>query len=129
MKIQINATGQIVDEPLNRAQRWINRGIAHVVKEEVKPAVAEVKTVEFKGLAERIEKLSPDELRGSENTLKVLGDLGKRIEWEKTESTLEELPEVTEVDLIEPIPERFTSFEDEPKVSKSTWKPKKKKSK
>jgi len=37
MKIQINATGQIVDEPLNKAQRKINKGIAHVVKEEVKP--------------------------------------------------------------------------------------------
>jgi len=83
MKIQINATGQIVDKPLNIAQRWINKGIAHVVKESVIPIKEPAKEVEV----------------------------------------------VTEIDLIEPIPERFVSFEDEPKVSKPIWKPKKKKSK
>ena len=51
MKIQINATGQIVDEPLNRAQRMINKGIAHLperVKDEVKltPPVIEIKEEE-----------------------------------------------------------------------------------
>ncbi|HUV84824.1 MAG TPA: hypothetical protein VMV86_03895 [Methanosarcinales archaeon] len=95
MKIQINATGQIVDEPLNRAQRMINKGIAHVVKEEVKPVV--------KPVVKPIEK----------PVIKVV----------------KELPKVVEIDLIEPIPERFVSFEDEPKVSKPIWKSKKKKSK
>jgi len=51
MKIIINATGKPVDEPLNRAQRMINKGIAHLperVKDEVKltPPVVEIKEEE-----------------------------------------------------------------------------------
>ena len=52
---------------------------------------------------------------------------------------IKEVEVITEIDLIEPIPERFTSFEKLPeitkknvgklKTSKSIWKPKKKKSK
>jgi hypothetical protein len=47
MKVRLNVTtsyegrslklGDEVDIPLNIAQRWINNGIAHVVKEEVRP--------------------------------------------------------------------------------------------
>jgi len=82
--------GDIIDIPLNIAQRWINKGIAHAVKEEVKPVVIKVKPVE-KPVVE----------------------------------VIKELPKVVEIDLIQPIPERFVSFEDEPKVSK----PKRKRSK
>jgi len=39
MKIQINATGKFEDVPLRIAQRMINKGIAHIVKEEIKPEV------------------------------------------------------------------------------------------
>jgi len=120
MKIQINATGQIVDEPLNRAQRWINRGIAHVVKEEVKPIEPDI-----------LKRITDE--AGRWNTKAIEDELKKLEEKSKPEIKTDEIifrePEVTEVDLIEPIPERFTSFEDESKVSKSTWKPKKKKSK
>ena len=100
MKVILNTTtnykgctlklGDEIDIPLNVAQRWINRGIAHDVKGGVRPVVIVKKPV-----VEIVKKL----------------------------------PKVIEIDLIEPIPERFTSFEDEPKVSKPIWKSKKKKSK
>ena len=93
MKIQINATGQIVDESLNKAQRWINKGIAHVVKEEVKPVGIVEKPV-VKKVVEAIKE------------------------------------KVTEIDLIEPTPEWFTSFEKLPEVTKeNVSKPKTSKSK
>jgi len=82
--------GDEVDLPLNIAQRWINKGIAHAVKEEVKPVV--------KPVVKPIKK----------PVIKVV----------------KELPKVTDIDLVEPIPERFTSFEDE--TSKPIWKSKKK---
>ena len=106
MKVKLNVTtnynrqslklGDEIDIPLNVAQRWINKGIAHVVKEEVKPAVIVVKPV-----------VKP--------VVKVVIPIVKE--------------KVTEVDVIEPIPERFTSFEDKPKTSKPIWKPKISKSK
>jgi len=102
MKVKLNVTtnyegctfklGDVIDIPLNVAQRWINKGIAHVVKEEVKPVGIVEKPV-VKKVIEAIKE------------------------------------KVTEIDLVEPIPERFTSFEDEPKVNKLTWKPKTSKSK
>jgi len=71
MKIQINATGKIEDIPLNIAQRKINKGIAHIVKEEIKlekyiekigepiiepPEEIKIEIGELEELAEPIEK-------------------------------------------------------------------------
>lgn len=38
MKIQYNNTNKIEEVPLNKAQRLINKGLAHIVKEEIKTA-------------------------------------------------------------------------------------------
>lgn len=53
MKVQLNLTtnfngvslraGNEIDVPLNVAQRWFSRGIAHPVKAEPKPAPVKVK--------------------------------------------------------------------------------------
>lgn len=58
MKVKLNVltnyerqtlnAGDEVDIPLNVAQRWINKGIAHVPKEEVKPVEKKVIKAESK---------------------------------------------------------------------------------
>ena len=125
MKVKLNVTtnyegctfklGNEIDIPLNVAQRWINKGIAHVVKEEVKPIEPDI-----------LKRITDE--AGRWNTKAIEDELKKLEEKSKPEIKTDEIifrePEVTEVDLIEPIPERFTSFEDELKISKPTWKPK-----
>ncbi len=43
MKIQLNNSGQVIDERLNRAQRLIRLGLATVYIEPVKPKIKKVK--------------------------------------------------------------------------------------
>ena len=51
MKIQINATGKFEDVPLRIAQRMINKGIAHIVKEVIKPEIIHA-NLEYDGIEE-----------------------------------------------------------------------------
>ena len=105
MKIQINATGAVVDEPLNKAQRLINKGIAHVAKEEIKPIEPIIKTAE-----------------DAKEFVKTIMEYPEKTE----ESIIFREPEVKEVDVIEPIPmDHYVDF-DEPKEVKTIKKAKKK---
>jgi len=118
MKIKLNVTtsyegksfksGDEIDIPLNVAQRWINKGLAHIPEEipfsDFIPSKKEQKI---------IDKYSEKQ--------------GWPIKEEKTdESIIFREPEVTEVDVIEPIPmDHYVDF-DEPKEVKTIKKAKKK---
>ena len=60
MKIQINSTGKFKDVPLRVAQRMINKGIAHIVK-EVKPKVKIEEPIIFR--ESEIEEVKPKRKR------------------------------------------------------------------
>ena len=64
MKIQINATGKFENVPLKVAQRKINKGIAHIAKEEVKKIVVEKVIEEVKPKVKRKRKVKDiDEIK------------------------------------------------------------------
>lgn len=76
MKIQINATGKFENVPLKVAQRKINKGIAHIAKEEIKKVIVEEVVKEVKPKVKRkrkikdidevktIEEFTPEEIQG-----------------------------------------------------------------
>ena len=89
MKVQLNTItnygGQalkpndIADVPLNVAQRWITKGIAHPVKEEVKPAVevkqAKPKVKKDKKIKEAIFREPEMKVKKAKKTKKVKEDI------------------------------------------------------
>ena len=123
MKIKLNTTtnyegctfkiGDEIDLPLNVAQRWINKGIAHIPAE-----------IPF------------NDFVPSKKEQKIIDEYSEKQGWpikeEKTEESIifrepEVKEKVTEVDVVEPIPmDHYVDF-DEPKEVKPIKKAKKNK--
>ncbi|MHB8276367.1 MAG: hypothetical protein ACYDIA_01770 [Candidatus Humimicrobiaceae bacterium] len=110
MKIIINATNQIEDRPLREVERLINSGKGHLPEipfSDYVPNKVEQKIIE-------------------EYSEKVGWPINGSLEELKTDEIIFREPEVTEVDVIEPIPmDRYVSFEEFPKTTeKNIKKPK-----
>jgi len=103
MKIVINKTGKVEEVRQREADRLVNRGKAHLLPEipfsDYVPTKKEIKVIEeYSGKAKWPIKVPLEKIKIKVGEVRELAEPVKEV--------------VTDVDLIKPIPERFTSFEE-----------------